>query len=206
MNRIFAHISFNEEPVEAQVFEQASISLKVQPEDKVFILQKNNAGFFFTQSSDDASSSDGGSAYSEDYGISVIADARIDNKHELIHALGFGKQGRAPEFSDVEFIRQAYLKWNTHCVDHLIGDFSFAVYDLDRQKLFCARDHFGIKPFFYTLNGGLLYLSNSLNCLKKILYPALTIDRSFVADYLLFGFSQDLKASAFEEIRETWTV
>jgi asparagine synthase (glutamine-hydrolysing) len=61
---------------------------------------------------------------------------------------------------DSETILAAYRKWGEDCVDHFIGMFAFAIWDERRKKLFCARDHLGIKPFNYTVsNGNLLFAS-----------------------------------------------
>ena len=59
--------------------------------------------------------------------------------------------------TDVELILHAYRRWDTGCVDHLLGDFAFAIWDGRKQRLFCARDHFGVKPFFYARVGNALF-------------------------------------------------
>ena len=56
-------------------------------------------------------------------------------------------------------IRLAYEKWGDRVADHLYGMFAFAIYDDAEDKLFCVRDQFGTKPFYYyqTEDGELLY-------------------------------------------------
>ena len=56
-------------------------------------------------------------------------------------------------------LTKAYEKWGYDMADHLHGMFAFALWDVDRQQLFCLRDHFGTKPFYYyqTADGKLLY-------------------------------------------------
>ena len=56
-------------------------------------------------------------------------------------------------------LTKAYEKWGYDMADHLHGMFAFALWDVDRQQLFCLRDHFGTKPFYYyqTSDGKLLY-------------------------------------------------
>ena len=51
--------------------------------------------------------------------------------------------------SDTEVILKAYQKWGKECVKYFRGMFSFALWDESQNELFCARDHFGIKPFYY---------------------------------------------------------
>ncbi|MFA5353226.1 MAG: lasso peptide isopeptide bond-forming cyclase [Thermodesulfovibrionales bacterium] len=77
----------------------------------------------------------------------ITADARIDNRDELISALGL--QARDRVIADSEIILEAYKKWGEDCTSRLLGDFAFAIWDGRKRELFCARDHFGVKPFYY---------------------------------------------------------
>src|SRR5690606_4902269 len=83
---------------------------------------------------------------SDDGQLVLTADARIDNRDELFTALTITKpQG---ETADSELILAAYERWGESCVDHLLGDFAFALWDGRNKRIFCARDHFGAKPFY----------------------------------------------------------
>ena len=75
--------------------------------------------------------------------------------------------------SDTEVILHAYRRWGADCVQHLRGMFAFALWDEERQQLFCARDRFGIKPFYYTVVGRRLLLRLEV----KALLPFLDRDR-----------------------------
>lgn len=81
-------------------------------------------------------------------GIVITADARIDNRDDLVHALGLGARPAAA-IGDVELIGRAYLAWGTACAERLIGDFAFAIWDARVRRLFCVRDPVGMRPFFY---------------------------------------------------------
>ncbi|MCA1992895.1 MAG: lasso peptide isopeptide bond-forming cyclase [Coleofasciculus sp. S288] len=83
----------------------------------------------------------------------ITADARIDNRDELIAALGFNDRP-AEKITDSQLILAAYEKWGESCPEHLLGDFAFAIWDGRQQVLFCARDHFGVKPFYYHYKPG----------------------------------------------------
>ncbi|MDJ0616364.1 MAG: lasso peptide isopeptide bond-forming cyclase [Calothrix sp. MO_192.B10] len=78
----------------------------------------------------------------------ITADARIDNRDELISALELNDRP-AEKITDSQLILAAYEKWGEQCPDKLLGDFAFAIWDAHKQQLFCARDHFGVKPFYY---------------------------------------------------------
>src|SRR5919109_4236701 len=82
----------------------------------------------------------------------ITADARIDNRDELISTLEVDRHHKG-EISDAELILKAYEKWGQACPEKLLGDFAFAIWDGREHRLFCARDPIGIKPFYYYLDG-----------------------------------------------------
>ena len=131
----------------------------------------------------------------------IVADARIDARNELITKLAAKGRTVSPSVPDGELILHAYHLWGEECVDHLLGDFSFAIWDASRRRLFCARDHFGVKPFFYAHHGSAFHFSNTLRCLR--LHPAVSdqLDDAALADFLLFGFNREFDATAFSAIR-----
>src|SRR5437870_3710361 len=94
----------------------------------------------------------------------ITADARIDGRDDLKHALDARGCAADAAANDAELILHAYAVWGERSVEHLIGDFSFAIWDRPRRRLFCARDRSGIKPFFYAHRGRVLILSNTLDC------------------------------------------
>ena len=78
----------------------------------------------------------------------ITADARLDNRTDLIAELNFSGCS-ATEVSDSQLILAAYEKWGERCPEKLLGDFAFTIWDQRERKLFCTRDHFGVKPFYY---------------------------------------------------------
>ena len=89
--------------------------------------------------------------------------------------------------SDTEVILAAYRRWGQDCLDHLRGMFAFAIWDESRQALFCARDRFGIKPFYYATVGGNLYFASEIKALLPFL-PDIETDLDGFKDYLSFQF------------------
>lgn len=89
--------------------------------------------------------------------------------------------------SDTEVILQAYHEWGTDCVNHLRGMFAFALWDESNQALFCARDRFGIKPFYYTLVGEHFYFASEIKALLPFVEHIET-DREGLTDYLVLQF------------------
>ena len=124
----------------------------------------------------------------------ISADARIDNRRELIKRLNASQTT-----TDAELILLAYEAWGEDCVNHLLGDFAFAISDTRRKRIFCARDHFGVKPFFYSRVNGVFIFSNSLNALRPRVSDEL--NEVAIGDYLLFGLNQDLSSTTFRDIQ-----
>jgi asparagine synthase (glutamine-hydrolysing) len=82
----------------------------------------------------------------------LTADARIDNRKELIGTLAINGKPKE-QITDAELILKAYGKWGGACPEKLLGDFAFAIWDGREHCLFCARDPLGIKPFYYHGDG-----------------------------------------------------
>jgi asparagine synthase (glutamine-hydrolysing) len=136
-----------------------------------------------------------------DGSVWITADARVDGRAELRDKLGNESVAGLDTVTDVELILHAYRRWDTACVDHLLGDFAFAIWDGRKQRLFCARDHFGVKPFFYARVGTALLFGNTLNCLR--LHPGVsdTLNEVAIGDFLLFGTNQDPATTTFSDLR-----
>ncbi len=100
----------------------------------------------------------------------------------------------------LDVIAEAYETWGEDCVDHLTGDFAFAIWDSRKQKLFCARDHFGVKPFFYAQVSGGFIFSDALNDLREHPEVSDELNETAIGDYLLFGVNQDLSSTTFRDI------
>jgi len=101
--------------------------------------------------------------------IVLTADARIDNRSELIRIFaseGFLLSRKPAEASDAELIAWAYRCWGPDCSKHLLGDFAFAIWDKRKKCLFAARDPMGMRPLYYRKNSGRFLFASEI---KQIL-------------------------------------
>lgn len=130
----------------------------------------------------------------------IVADARVDGRSELCRKLRSCGRDCRQDASDAELILHAYRAWGDECVRHLIGDFAFAIWDAPRERLFCARDHFGVKPFFYARVGDCLVFSNTLNCVREHPHVSDELNDRAIVDFLLLGMNQDDSSTAFAGI------
>lgn len=94
--------------------------------------------------------------------VAISADARLDNRDELIGKLGLHSH---TFYSDSDLILEAYLKWGENSPRYLLGDFTFVIYDSVNNEFFCATDHSAIKPLYYHLNSERFVFANDMRTL-----------------------------------------
>ncbi|SDL42077.1 asparagine synthase (glutamine-hydrolysing) [Salinimicrobium catena] len=88
--------------------------------------------------------------------------------------------------SDTEVLLAAYIKWGKACLDKFNGMFAFAIWDSEDKKLFAARDRFGVKPFYYTLQKGHFYFSSEIKALQAAT-ESKTPNQKVWANYFTWG-------------------
>lgn len=131
----------------------------------------------------------------EESGLVITADARIDNRDELSKELNIEDK---EEVSDSYFILKAYSRWGEDCPDKLLGDFAFAIWDKNEKKLFCARDHMGVKPFYYYLDDKMFVFGTEIKALFCVPEVPYNLNEQMVAFYLM-GIN-DYKSTFYEDI------
>jgi asparagine synthase (glutamine-hydrolysing) len=128
----------------------------------------------------------------------ITADARIDNRDELKLTIDLPDRP-LEKISDSEFILAAYEKWGEDCPKHLLGDFAFAIWDEREQKLFCARDHFGVRPFYYYASPRALVFASEVKALFCLPEIPRQIDEVRIGDYLA-GMFHDTRLTSYRDI------
>ena len=99
--------------------------------------------------------------------------------------------------TDTEVLLNAWIEWGEVCLKKLVGMFAFVVFDKEQKKLFCARDAFGIKPFFYSLENGEFNFSSEINALVKLLPETPKINSQTSFNYLIHGIYDNQEFSFF---------
>ncbi len=91
--------------------------------------------------------------------------------------------------SDTEVLLVSYLQWGKTMLQRLRGMFAFALWDARNKELFCARDFFGIKPFYYTQQQGQFIFASEIKSILE--HPAYhrKLNRKALEQYLCFQFS-----------------
>ncbi len=128
----------------------------------------------------------------------ITADARIDNREELSSRLGLN--GRLKNnIPDSQLILAAYKKWERDCVSYLLGDFAFAIWDQRRRQLFCARDHMGIRPFYYHFSSNLFVFASEVRAVLCEPRVPRHINDARIADFLVIQLEGIDQTSTFYE-------
>lgn len=123
--------------------------------------------------------------------LAITADARIDNRSELIQSLQL-QDRQASEISDSYLIAMAYRRWGENSPQYLLGDFAYVIWDLHQQQLFCARDHLGLKPLYLYLTSEMLVLGSELRALLSLPQVPRQLNEVWLANYLVQNRKGDL--------------
>lgn len=129
-------------------------------------------------------------------GCHIVSDARLDNRREILQLMS-GERDLSDATPDSHLILRLYLRFGASCLDHLIGDFAFAIWDARSRELFLARDHIGVRPLFYHhVDGLFVFASESRGILN---HPS--VSRSPDADFVhrLMGGIPPVPESTFHQ-------
>ena len=129
----------------------------------------------------------------------ITADARIDNRAELANKLGLSPS-ESQKMADSAYILAAYNRWGEDCAEKLIGDFAFAIWDEKKKQFFCARDHMGVKPFYYHCSENLFIFGSEIKAILASKEVSREIDEQRVLDYLVF-YNSDTQSTFFQNIK-----
>ena len=125
----------------------------------------------------------------------VFADARIDDRANLCSLLGL------PVDADPsQIILTAYRAWGDGCVDRLLGDFAFVIFDREADRIFCARDFVGARPLFYHEADRTIRISNDLGTLISRLPQPCPINTEHVARKLAGTMEHYLAETGFGNV------
>jgi asparagine synthase (glutamine-hydrolysing) len=136
---------------------------------------------------------------SADGSCHIVYNGEIYNYIELREELrGLGFEFRTK--SDTEVILAAYRQWGADCLNRFNGMWAFAIHDAKKNILFCARDRFGIKPFYCFRKPGLFVFASEIKALLRHPEAPRVANASRVADFLAFGLVDHSPETFFKDI------
>jgi asparagine synthase (glutamine-hydrolysing) len=113
----------------------------------------------------------------------ITFDGRLDNRHDLLRQLELTTADGAA-IGDAALMLRLYDAFGEGCVDRVLGDFAFAIWDGPRRRLFCARDAMGIKPFFYRVADQSIAWASGAGVLAACAGPMPAPNEGMAAEYL----------------------
>ncbi len=128
-------------------------------------------------------------------------NGQIYNTEELRDVLiqnGFTFSGH----SDTEVLLKSYIHYGNDVVNHLNGIFTFAIWNDKKKELFMARDHFGIKPLFYTIRNNQIIFASELKALFEHPLVKKVLDNQGIAELFGIGPSHTPGTTVFKDIYE----
>lgn len=102
-------------------------------------------------------------------------------------------------FTDTEVILAAYDKWGRLCVNYFNGMWAFAIYDKVSETLFCSRDRFGVKPFYYAVIDGQFVFGSEI---KQITYfqKKRYVNKEILIDFIVTSIQEHTNQTFFKDI------
>lgn len=118
--------------------------------------------------------------------IAIVYNGEIFNYLELRGELadrGYSFRSH----TDTEVILHAYEEWGEHCVVRFNGMWAFAIWDQRTRAMFCSRDRFGIKPFYYRLDASAFVFASEIKGILPALDDRPRANHAVIGDYLIDG-------------------
>ena len=131
----------------------------------------------------------------------IVYNGQIYNTQELRRVLavnGFEFEGH----SDTEVLLKAYVYYGKSVCEYLNGIFAFAIWNTKEQELFIARDHFGIKPLYYTIRNGNFIFASEIKAILKHPDVKSVIDENGVCELFGVGPAHSPGKTPFKDIFE----
>jgi asparagine synthase (glutamine-hydrolysing) len=137
---------------------------------------------------------------SADGRLAISFNGEIFNHVELRHDLE-AKGRRFRTSTDTEVILHLFDEYGEECLSRLNGDFAFAIWDVDRQRMFLARDRMGVRPLFYTRHRGVFYFASEVKALLTVPGMEATLDIKAL-DQIFTLWTPIPPRTAFENVYE----
>lgn len=108
----------------------------------------------------------------------LVVDGRIDNWEEIRRAL------KLPDSNDAELFLQGLEEWGDGFPARLEGDFALAIWDIYQGRLYCARDIYGMKPFFYHWDGRHFSFASEVRAFRALPWIDWHLNENAIAEYI----------------------
>jgi asparagine synthase (glutamine-hydrolysing) len=101
---------------------------------------------------------------------------------------------------DTEVVLKSYIFWGEKCVERFNGMWAFAIYDKIKNQIFCSRDRYGIKPFYYTFDRENFIFSSMINSIITYDESIKSPNQKIINEFLYRGLNAQFKETWFKNI------
>ncbi len=186
------NLDFNN-PVQANDLKQmGDVIINRGPDDEGYFIN-SNVGFVFRRLSIIDLANGHQPMCNENGRVWIVFNGEIYNYRELKEFL-INKGHKFATNSDTEVIVHLYEEHGELCVKYLRGMFAFAIWDDDKKTLFCARDRFGIKPFYYYLDNEKFLFGSEIKSFLHVDGVDTSICYKAVDMYFTYGYTSNSKS------------
>lgn len=131
----------------------------------------------------------------------IVHNGEVYNYIELREELK-AKGYKFKSNTDTEVVLYSYIEWGEECLNRFNGMWAFAIYDRMKKILFCSRDRFGVKPFYYFRDHEQFIFASEITPILSILREKPEPDNHAIFDYLVFNRTDQTEQTFFEEIKK----
>lgn len=102
--------------------------------------------------------------------------------------------------TDTEVLVASYAYWKEKCVAHFNGMWAVAIYDREAKKIFCSRDRFGVKPFYYTIQENMFLFASEIKQFFEVLEGRPRANRECLLQYIIRGNTDYSAKTMFRDV------
>ena len=192
------HFELDRPVLQDEIYKMTKLIHHRGPDDHGYYIKKN-VGFGFRRLSIIDLDTGHQPLTNEDGTLWIVFNGEIYN-HRSLRRMLIGKGHTFKTKSDTEVIVHLYEEYQNDCVKYLNGMFAFAIWDERKKKLFCARDRFGIKPFFYSLNKDHFVFGSEIKSILSVTNSS-EISHTMLDQYLTYGYSSE-DGTIYQDIKK----
>ena len=104
--------------------------------------------------------------------------------------------------TDTEVVLNSYIEWGEDCLDKFNGMWAFTIYDREKKEIFCARDRYGIKPFYYYVDDKQFIFASEILPIFSVLKEKPSPNNQAIFDFLVFNRTDQTENTFFKDIKK----
>jgi len=195
-------VNFRHQPVKEADLKSMMLKIKHRGPNDEGVFQHENMGFGFVRLSIIDLSSAGHQPMQDESGrYTIVFNGEIFNYIELREEL-LKKGLKFHSQTDTEVLLKMYITYGAACLNKLNGMFAFAIHDKETNRIFAARDRFGVKPFYYALTDTGFVFASEIPAILEVYGKENKANHSVIFDYLAFNRTDHTENTFFEGIKK----